>query len=376
MDVADLLGTDTDDWDLVARLLPNGWQAKARELGALRRANGFASSDVLLRTLLIHLAHGCSLRETAVRARCSSLVDVSDVAIWKRLLHCAEWFRWMSVELMREWVEVPISSRLLQRFRVRAVDATVVCEPGKTGSTWRLHYSVELSSLRCDHVEVTGQKGGETFKRFPVKTGDLLLADRAYSNCQGIGHVVSQGGHVLVRLHLTNLPLRCVGGGRPFDLLARLRKLRIGQTGDWDCLAGPAESSDLIPGRVCAVKKSAAAAAAARAKLRREASKEGRVLNPATHEAAGYFFVFTTLPRGQATADQILEYYRGRWQVELVFKRMKSLMELGHLPKHDDESSRAWLHGKLLVAFLVESLIRAGESFFPWGYPLDCQADP
>ena len=62
--------------------------------------------------------------------------------------------------------------------------------------------------------------------------------------------------------------------------------------------------------------------------------------------------------------------YRGRWQIELVFKRLKSILGLGHLRKVDQQSAVAWIHGKLLVAFLIEALIRHAETFFPWGYPV------
>ena len=57
-----------EDFEYVLRLLPEGWQAKAKELGALRRCRKVPSAEVLLRVLLIHLAEGCSLRETALRA--------------------------------------------------------------------------------------------------------------------------------------------------------------------------------------------------------------------------------------------------------------------------------------------------------------------
>ena len=69
-------------------------------------------------------------------------------------------------------------------------------------------------------------------------------------------------------------------------------------------------------------------------------------------------------------APEVLEYYRFRWQIELVFKRLKSLLAIGHLPKHDARSSRAWWHGKLLVALLTQKLVRLGSSFSPWGYEL------
>jgi hypothetical protein len=109
----------------------------------------------------------------------------------------------------------------------------------------------------------------------------------------------------------------------------------------------------------------------AREKLRREAGREGRTLQPDTIEAAGYIFVLSTVPARALQAAQLLEACRGRWQIELAFKRLKSIIQLSHLPKQDDEGARAWLHGKLLVAFLVEALIHLGESFFPWGYPLN-----
>jgi len=42
-----------------------------------------------------------------------------------------------------------------------------------------------------------------------------------------------------------------------------------------------------------------------------------------------------------------------------------SLVRLGHLPKHNDRSSRAWLHGKLLVALLTQKMIRIGRNMSP-----------
>ena len=70
---------------------------------------------------------------------------------------------------------------------------------------------------------------------------------------------------------------------------------------------------------------------------------------------------------------EVLNWYRTRWQVELVFKRFKSLAELGHLPKHDEQSARAWLYGKLFVALLVEILIGHARAISPWGYHLESE---
>ena len=92
-----------------------------------------------------------------------------------------------------------------------------------------------------------------------------------------------------------------------------------------------------------------------------------------TLEAADYVFVFTTLGEDVST-QAVMELYRGRWQIELAFKRLKSLVQLGHLKKHDPIAARAWLQGKLLVAFLLDALLESAERISPWGYR--CEHDP
>jgi len=72
-----------EEWEVIERLLPAGWEAKAKETGTLRRCRGFPDASRLLRVLMIHLVDGCSLRETAVRAAEGELAKVSDVALLK-----------------------------------------------------------------------------------------------------------------------------------------------------------------------------------------------------------------------------------------------------------------------------------------------------
>jgi len=361
-----------EDWDVIQRLLPGGWQAKAKEVGALRRCRGFPDAPTLLRVLLIHLADGCSLRETAVRASQGGLASVSDVALLKRLKACGEWFRWIAGGLMHQWGVPPPQLLCGNEVRIRIIDGSLISEPGATGSTWRLHYSIGMPSLQCDEVYVTEPAIGESFRRFTVRPGDLFLGDRGFAQRAGVRHVTDGGGAVIVRLNLTNLPL-VDAQGRPFALLRKLRTVPATRVGDWP--AAMVDAAGVVPGRVCAVKKSRAAAARARAKAACASRQQGHVVRPDTLEAAGYIFVFTTL-EARVSASAVLELYRGRWQIELAFKRLKSILAVGHLKKTDPDGARAWLQGKLMVAFLIEALISVGERFFPWGYPLDAPQPP
>jgi hypothetical protein len=352
------------DWDVVMQMLPAQWQIKAAELGAVRRLRGFDSVGTLLRVLLIHLADGCSLRETAVRASAGGLAVVSDVALLKRLRGCGAWFEWMTRE-MAAGMALPLAAQggLLAGRRVRLIDGSSVCEPGATGSTWRLHYALNLHTLSCDEVHVSDAGVGENLTLFDIRAGDVIMADRGFARRAGLRHAVRRQADVVLRMSLTLLPLHD-RRGRPLDLLPQLRTLAIGQAGSW-----PARVQDehgAIDVRVCAYKKTAAQTLAAQQAIEQEARKKQRRVLPQTLEAAGYVIVLTTLAEPGAAA--IMEFYRRRWQVELAFKRLKSLLQLGHLKKSDPDGAKAWLQGKLLVACLIEKLILTAERFSPWGY--------
>jgi hypothetical protein len=137
----------------------------------------------------------------------------------------------------------------------------------------------------------------------------------------------------------------------------------------------PFENHPPVPARLCVIRKSQIAIALAHKKLRRYASKHGTRLQPETLLYAQYVMVLTTFPRKEFSLQQILQSYRFRWQIELIFKRFKQIAQLGHLPKYDEDSALAWLYGKLFVALLTEKLIQHAGSISPWGYPLALTAD-
>lgn len=356
----------TENWGILKSLFPEQWQQEAVRLGAVERLRGFESTDALLRTLLLHVGRGYSLRETVVQAQLAGIAEVSDVALLKRLRNAEEWLRELCLRML---VESGINlAHPGQARRVRVVDGTIVREPGKTGSQWRLLYSLQLPSLLCDFFELTATEGagtGETLSRLPVAAQDLVLADAGYCSPSGIAYVRERQADVIVRINPQTFPLH-TASGRKKKLLTQLHQIRrVGQVGDWQAWI-ETESQGRIAGRVCALRKSEQAAEQAQRRLRRKASKKQMQLKPETLEYARYVSIFTTWT--QAEASEILEWYRSRWQIELVFKRMKSLLGLGHLPKYDERSSRAWLYAKLFIALLAHKLIRIGREISPWGY--------
>ena len=357
-----------EDWPVLVQLLPSGWEQYGRSMGAVKRLRGFASMEALLHSLLLHVGGGWSLRETAVQAKLAGIADVSDVTLLNRLREAEAWLRHLCQQLWQEngvTLQPALSGRA-----VRVLDATVVREPGPTGSQWRIHYSLRLPTLECDSFELTpthGQGSAERFGHFVFRPGERVLADAGYCHPAGIAAVVEHRADVCVRLNPHALPLYDERG-EVFSVSTALAGLRrTGQAAEWPVQIHP--GSQRIAGRICAIRKSQAAIDQARRRLR-EKLKSGNSMSEQTWQYAQYVLIFTTLPREVATTRQVLECYRLRWQVELTFKRLKSIAQLGHLPKYHDQSSRAWLYGKLLVALLAQKMARLGNSISPWGYPL------
>ena len=155
--------------------------------------------------------------------------------------------------------------------------------------------------------------------------------------------------------------------GCRLELLPKLQRLtKPGQVGSWKVFLE--DESGPVAGRVCAIRKTRTAIEQAHLKIREKARDESRPVNPQTLEYAKFVTVFTTFPEAEFSAREVLEWYRLRWQIEQIFKHFKQIASLGHLPKHDEQSARAWLYGKLLVALLTEKLVQHANALSPWGY--------
>jgi hypothetical protein len=239
-----------------------------------------------------------------------------------------------------------------------------VSEPGATGSSWRIHYSVRLPELVCDHYELTDSKGGEKLGRFSIKPKELVLADRGYSHRAGVAHVLGSGADVVVRWNHALFPL--IGrDGKPFEVLPKARKLKVLEEIEWPvAFEFEGQRYNL---RLCACRKGRLATDKARRKALRKAQKSGTKADEASLELAEYILVLTSAQASALPTKAVLGIYRSRWQVELVFKRLKSLLGLGHVPKSKDASAKAWMQAKILTSLLIERVLLEAELFSPWG---------
>lgn len=361
-----MVSAKNDEWRVIESLLPTGWEESARTTNAFRRVRYTREPSELLRLLLFHAVNGTGLRETVAQAKAAGLASMSQVGLYKRLRTSGAWLDWIAGSLCASFRERP---RPADGMRLRALDSTTIQGPASKGTEWRLHYTVSLSTLSCDWHELTDATGSELLERTPVTPGDVLIADRNYLRAEGARAVVSAGGDLVVRMRWTH-PVMTDAKGRKFSALTRARRLRVSAVGDWPVNL-VVKGGQPVSGRVVAIRLPAPIAARAKQRASKQSLKKGKTPDVRSLEAAHFVIVFTTLSKKKLAAPAVLELYRFRWQIELVFKRLKQLLKLGLLPHKDPTTARTWIAAKLVVAFLLEKIYRNSRALSPWGFDLD-----
>lgn len=340
-----------EDWSILRSWLPADIDTLAKHSGFVSRTTGRVDAETWLRLILMHVAGGLSLEQTMLRASEMGWAKLSAVALFKRLRASQQWLSqmcgWLLAEQRRRLGEAAVWP---EGWKVRLIDASEVREPGSTGSAWRVHYSLRLPQMVCDHYEITDNKGGEKFGRFEFAPGELVVADRGYSHRAGVAHVLESGAQALVRWNPHSFPLEDKRG-KVLDLRRWLRRLpsrACRERAVWFSHEGKRYEV-----RLCALRKSKLATEACRSKVRAKARRQGRRIQQDTLEYAEYVMVLCTAPAAMISCEAVLGMYRGRWQVELAFKRLKSLLDAGHVPEESGEPARAWMQAKILSALLM-----------------------
>jgi len=334
-----------DDWDCVAELLPSDLDASARAHSAFSRPREIASATDLLRICFAYGFCDKSLRETAAWAEVIGLASVSNPAVYKRLAKCGDWLAHLIVSFMQErGMPTPTS------FPVRVVDASVLCKPGSTGTDYRLHIGIDLGTLQLTSVELTGAEGGETFRRHSFAPGEVALGDRGYAQRGGVASVLQQDAHVVVRINWQNFPL-LTPGGHPFDIIEHLSTLKSRQCKEWQVAFE--DDGKSYPVRLVATKLCRKDARDAQKRIRKEAKGEP---HPNSLEAAKYVMVITDLPATVLPPREAIELYRLRWQVELYFKRLKSILHADKLRAKSEHLARTYIYTNILAALIIDEL--------------------
>ena len=337
----------------VLPLLPEGYKQACWETKAMRRRKGIQDEDSLLK-LCLYYAYDHSLIDVKNYAYMEKIAEISDVGFMKRFNNCGEWIKWILENMMQKEIANYDKPELLKDYRVLAIDASDISQKGAVKHYWHLHYAVNLFTLNSEMFKITTEQTGESLKNFELRPKDLVFADRAYGTISGIEYCQQAGADFILRLRNKAFNLYDSEGNQ-----IQLSKLLLDvdeTTGKDFVVFYKGSDKKLKPIRICAIKKDEKAIMQEKKKMKRKESKRQFKFSEDTKLTHNYLIVITSLDE-KFTCEQILALYRLRWQVEMVFKRYKSIINMGSMPTKTKASSEVWLNCKMLIAMLIEKLI-------------------
>jgi hypothetical protein len=224
-----------------------------------------------------------------------------------------------------------------QRVPPRGRAALPGCTAGKAGTKWLMGYSVKTGLL--EH----GLCGAETASETPLwrmlvpkfTRGVLYLLDLGFFERQLFADAQAAGAHVLMRLK-SNAKVRVVGHvldagaqkmpGWSLKYYLQSVSRRRGTIFDLDVIWG--KGTQAIALRLVGV----------------------------AHTSTSIRWYLTTVPRQLLSSTQVIQGYRLRWLIELLFREIKQSTDLGRSFTADKNAVEALTYGAMLAHVLVRSL--------------------
>src|SRR4051812_7745186 len=198
--------------------LPPATMQMARDFKAFVRTKKIKTPEHLLRLVFLYCGLDQSLREVA--GTFTMLYEsITDQSVAERIRACGPWVQ----ALLRRMFPLSAVETLPPERRFVVIDASSIQAPGATGTDHRLHIAMDLRTLQFLEVLVSDVQTGETLKHFPLRAGDVAVADRGYAHAQGMSAAVKQGADLIVRRNPFSVVLSDPAG-QPLALGAALKR--------------------------------------------------------------------------------------------------------------------------------------------------------
>ncbi len=356
-------------------LLGQSAERLARSSGFLQRRRCLSGASFAQALVCGWLAAPAGPLSHLAQALASAGTPVSRQALHQRFTPAAARFlRALLQEAVGHVVSgAGVAVPLLQRFTtVMVLDSTTIVLPAVLVDHWQgcgnaqgqgaaaLKVQARMD-LRRGTLETLALQAGRGSDRTaarsmaPLPPGSLQLADLGYFSVKALAAIVDQGSHFLSRL-LTQTALFTPAGTR-LPLTALLGTTR-GRTVEQPILLG---GQGRLPCRLLRQRLSDQQAAQRFARQQEQAKAQGEPLPREARALSHWLLLVTSVPAAQLSLDEAFVLYRLRWQVELLFKRWKSLGQVDVWRTQKPDRILCEVYAKLLGTVVLHWLVvRAG----------------
>lgn len=344
-------------FEQLTQVLPADYQQQAYELGAFARARKIQSPQHLLWLVMAYCGLDHSLRSCAGKLT-EQVGYVCDMAVFKRLTACLPWLKALTTQVLASLIDTP---HIEGGLRFITVDGSTAQVPGARETSYRLHLAADLVKHHLLQAEVTDAHVGESLSHYHWQAGDVVLIDRGYNQPRSLVPVIDQGVEVVLRYNPHGMTLYTRTEPETSSM-TKVDWLSVVQAMDGQAGCVPVylrHERQRIAGVVHLMPLPSERVDEAKRKLRERAQKKGYTPSAEALALCGWVFVFTSVPESVLNTDSVMQLYRTRWQIELVIKRLKSLLHLDRLRSRLGSTlSEVYLQGKLLYAAMLEKLVR------------------
>jgi hypothetical protein len=186
---------------------------------------------------------------------------------------------------------------------------------------------------------------------YKVNSGDLIIFDLGYWRFKTLDEINKKGAYFVSRFNTrSNLFLKRDDGFIGFDLYSYLRECQE------DSIEFHAYLEEDQEFRFVAFRVPEETANKRKAKLKRDAKKEGRAPKEKSLYLCSWSIFITNCSENMFRGEMIRSLYRLRWTIELIFKNWKSILNIHRCNvKHNEYRLLCELYAKLIFALIINS---------------------
>lgn len=308
----------------------------------------------------------------------AAMVDAIHTSMSREGLHLR--FTSSAVSFMQRCVEYVLKQRvntmtvldshLLSHFKnIKIIDSTswgvdpVLRHvlPGSGGSASKANCKVQLcyeylhGAISFFDVVPGNTPDNGYAENLPVhfSKGDLLMADLGYFCLGSLTQIIKNGAFFVYRF-LVGTALYNAKTMKEIDLRRILQKV-TGAAYEMNVSMG-AKIETRVSCRLICLRADEKNAAERRRKLRKKAREKGRVVSEIHLYMAGWILMVTNVPSKWLPPEMVRQLYCLRWQIELLFKQLKSVLKVHNSATGKENRLRCELLGKLFVAVIIHRI--------------------